>query len=60
MRPDFIAKADDDSFVMLAELEARLRVELNLALKAPPTPGVDTTSDPMIFWGCECRVGVIS
>lgn len=28
VRPDFIAKADDDSFVMLAELEAHLRVEM--------------------------------
>ncbi|KAG8882600.1 hypothetical protein FRB98_003576 [Tulasnella sp. 332] len=51
VRPDFIAKADDDSFVMLAELEARLRVEWDLAMKAPPMPGVDITSDPMIFWG---------
>ncbi|KAG9005944.1 hypothetical protein FRB94_001072 [Tulasnella sp. JGI-2019a] len=51
VRPDFIAKADDDSFVMLAELEARLRVELDLAMRAPPTPGMDTASDPLIFWG---------
>jgi len=29
VRPDFIIKADDDSFVMLAELEAHLRVELH-------------------------------
>jgi hypothetical protein len=29
VRPDFILKSDDDSFVMLAELEARLRVELH-------------------------------
>lgn len=28
VRPDFVVKADDDSFVMLAELEARLRWEL--------------------------------
>ncbi|CAE6457303.1 unnamed protein product [Rhizoctonia solani] len=27
VRPDFVIKADDDSFVMLAELEARLRWE---------------------------------
>ena len=27
-RPDFVIKVDDDSFVMLAELEARLRLEL--------------------------------
>jgi len=29
VRPDFIVKVDDDSFVMLAELEARLRVALH-------------------------------
>jgi hypothetical protein len=29
VRPDFVLKADDDSFVMLAELETRLRVELH-------------------------------
>ncbi|KAI0052870.1 glycosyltransferase family 31 protein [Auriscalpium vulgare] len=29
VRPDFVVKADDDSFVMLAELEARLRVALH-------------------------------
>ncbi|KAG6842231.1 hypothetical protein C0991_000201 [Blastosporella zonata] len=29
VRPDYVVKADDDSFVMLAELEARLRVELH-------------------------------
>ncbi|KAG8748454.1 hypothetical protein FRC10_003587 [Ceratobasidium sp. 414] len=28
VRPDYVVKADDDSFVMLAELEARLRWEL--------------------------------
>ncbi|TDL28646.1 hypothetical protein BD410DRAFT_781162 [Rickenella mellea] len=28
VRPDFVTKVDDDAFVMLAELEARLRVEL--------------------------------
>src|SRR5258706_16091997 len=32
VRPDFVVKADDDSFVMLAELEARLRVELHSGL----------------------------
>jgi hypothetical protein len=30
LRPDFVVKVDDDSFVMLAELEARLRLELHL------------------------------
>ena len=29
VRPDFIVKVDDDSFVMLAELEARLRFQLH-------------------------------
>ncbi|KAJ7293554.1 glycosyltransferase family 31 protein [Mycena rebaudengoi] len=29
VRPDYVIKMDDDSFVMLAELEARLRVELH-------------------------------
>jgi len=28
VRPDFVVKVDDDAFVMLAELEARLRTEL--------------------------------
>jgi hypothetical protein len=29
VRPDYVIKVDDDSFVLLAELEARLRVELH-------------------------------
>jgi hypothetical protein len=29
VRPDFVVKVDDDSFVMLAELEARLRIALH-------------------------------
>ncbi|KAF8974057.1 hypothetical protein BDZ97DRAFT_1912490 [Flammula alnicola] len=29
VRPDYVLKVDDDSFVMLAELEARLRLELH-------------------------------
>ncbi|TEB35066.1 hypothetical protein FA13DRAFT_1788662 [Coprinellus micaceus] len=29
VRPDFVVKVDDDSFVMLAEMESRLRVELH-------------------------------
>lgn len=28
VRPDFVAKVDDDAFVMLAELESRMRLEL--------------------------------
>jgi hypothetical protein len=29
-RPDFVVKVDDDSFIVLAELEARLRLELHI------------------------------
>lgn len=29
VRPDYVVKVDDDSFVMLAELESRLRLELH-------------------------------
>lgn len=58
VRPDFVIKADDDSFVMLAELEAHLRVELHGGplphrynprpeLIAPPaTPGQSTVYQP--------------
>lgn len=35
VRPDFVVKVDDDAFVMLAELEARLRLEMHA--KPPPT-----------------------
>ncbi|CAK5280525.1 unnamed protein product, partial [Mycena citricolor] len=49
VRPDFVIKADDDSFAMLAELEARLRVELH----SPPEAGEiePYTGDPLIYWG---------
>src|ERR1700744_5237853 len=36
VRPDFVVKADDDSFVMLAELEARLRVALHAPSASMP------------------------
>jgi hypothetical protein len=36
-RPDYVVKADDDSFIMLGELERRLRV-------APRS---------MAYWGCK-------
>ena len=36
VRPDFVVKADDDAFVMLAELESRLRVRLNDEVKPEP------------------------
>ncbi|KAG6814053.1 hypothetical protein H0H92_003100 [Tricholoma furcatifolium] len=41
VRPDYVVKVDDDSFVMLAELEARLRVELH----AKPKPNHDRASE---------------
>jgi hypothetical protein len=37
VRPDFVVKADDDAFVMLAELESRLRVRLHDEVKSDPT-----------------------
>jgi hypothetical protein len=55
VRPDFVVKADDDSFVMLAELEARLRVGLHSdLLDSNPTYEENTTGafeDPLIYWG---------
>ncbi|KIO25806.1 hypothetical protein M407DRAFT_24861 [Tulasnella calospora MUT 4182] len=48
--PDFVVKADDDSFVMLAELEGRLRVEWADAL-ADSTLKHGKVTDPLIFWG---------
>ena len=36
VRPDFVVKADDDAFVMLAELESRLRVRLHDEVKSNP------------------------
>ncbi|KAG8797260.1 hypothetical protein FRC17_007802, partial [Serendipita sp. 399] len=54
VRPDFVLKADDDSFVMLAELEGRLRVEMHAGLNEPTSyyygvpPPVE---DPLVYWG---------
>ncbi|CUA71207.1 Putative zinc metalloproteinase in scaA 5'region [Rhizoctonia solani] len=45
VKPDYVVKADDDSFVMLAELEARLRVEHYKARVEAPT------WDPLVYWG---------
>ncbi|EIN13776.1 hypothetical protein PUNSTDRAFT_129444 [Punctularia strigosozonata HHB-11173 SS5] len=42
VRPDFVVKCDDDSFVMLAELEARLRIELH-------TTGSNLTNKPTLL-----------
>ncbi|KAF8350082.1 glycosyltransferase family 31 protein [Amanita rubescens] len=46
VRPDYVLKVDDDSFVMLAELEARLRYELyNKPLSTSENlPGTNSTS----------------
>jgi hypothetical protein len=35
VRPDYVAKVDDDAFVMLAELEARVRLELHAVEQRP-------------------------
>lgn len=56
VRPDFVIKADDDSFVMLSELEARLRAEMANATSEHLKSNVDSlagfdTYDPLIYWG---------
>lgn len=66
VRPDFVLKADDDTFVMLAELEARLRVQLDSSLKSKGMRRRDETieakkasvihdtlspPDPIIYFG---------
>ena len=61
VRPDFLVKVDDDSFIMLAELEARLRVALhdqrteNVDEPEPgrevPLPSTQPARDPLIYWG---------
>lgn len=43
VRPDFVLKADDDAFVMLAELEARLRVALHSPRKELPADTKNST-----------------
>ncbi|KAF9015137.1 hypothetical protein BDQ17DRAFT_1385925 [Cyathus striatus] len=64
VRPDYVVKVDDDSFVMLAELESRLRVELHVktnstqkiaprdatALGSLP-PAIVPNNDPLVYWG---------
>lgn len=61
VRPDFVVKMDDDAFLMLAEIESRLRVELHkpsnvsetqydLAMKRPPR-AVPVPHDPLVYWG---------
>ncbi|QRW20851.1 glycosyltransferase family 31 protein [Rhizoctonia solani] len=45
VKPDYVVKTDEDSFVMLAELEARLRIELLKAREEAPE------WDPLVYWG---------
>ncbi|KAJ6621720.1 hypothetical protein B0H10DRAFT_1789645 [Mycena sp. CBHHK59/15] len=42
VRPDYVIKMDDDSFVMLAELEARLRLELHADPQASVSPSLSS------------------
>lgn len=54
VRPDYVLKADDDSFVMLAELEGRLRVEMHAGLNesSPYYYGTPPPiEDPLVYWG---------
>jgi hypothetical protein len=44
VRPDYVVKVDDDSFIMLAELEARLRLELHSAKPKQPDLYQNSTS----------------
>ncbi|KAL4267148.1 glycosyltransferase 31 family protein [Pleurotus pulmonarius] len=45
VRPDYVVKVDDDSFVMLAELEARLRVQLHQSSQSSPLASPASPSD---------------
>lgn len=45
VRPDFVVKADDDAFIMLAELESRLRVRLHDEVKPESNPPHDDDED---------------
>jgi len=45
VRPDFVVKADDDAFVMLAELESRLRVRLHDEVKPGPAGNAQYDGD---------------
>ena len=45
VRPDYVVKVDDDSFIMLAELEARLRLELHSAKPKKPDFYQTTSND---------------
>ena len=45
VRPDYVIKADDDSFVMLAELEARLRLEMHTKTTDEDNPSYTATQE---------------
>lgn len=55
VRPDFVIKGDDDAFVMLAELEGRLRVEMHDGVQRKTMPYYYGTpppvEDPLVYWG---------
>ncbi|KAI0322630.1 hypothetical protein OF83DRAFT_1254585 [Amylostereum chailletii] len=63
VRPDFVIKADDDSFIMLAELEARLRVTLHPESHANGTSSLadqdvhianmHRRDEPIAAWGVD-------
>jgi hypothetical protein len=44
VRPDYVVKVDDDSFVMLAELEARLRLEMHTKVQDDNHPSRESSS----------------
>jgi len=46
----FVLKVDDDAFVILAELEARLRFHMYRSWFEHPT-GILSGLDPLIYWG---------
>lgn len=55
VRPDYVLKADDDSFIMLAELEGRLRVEMHAVISDSKNSYHSRTTsaieDPLVYWG---------
>lgn len=63
VRPDFVLKADDDSFIMLAELEGRLRVEMH-AKDYVSMPHYYKTKqsapDPLVYWGYQVKSSFMS
>lgn len=62
VRPDFVVKADDDAFVMLAELESRLRVRLHDEVKSDPVnnPPQDDDGDDYPVPGPSPRLSTSS